>query len=290
MTVPPPDGSRDRRIEDPSNLWIIHPAGRRLLPFALRAGVSANSVSIAGLCLGTAAALAYAQYERPALAVLGLLLSVGWLIADGLDGMVARATRTSSAFGRFLDGLCDHGVFTLLYVALAASMGTAEAWVLAIAAGVAHAVQSSLYEGERARFHRRARGVGLAAPPRPTGGALVRLYDHVAGSLDRIAMPFERTLVAAADPASLGSAYAARAVPPMRLLSLLTANVRVAAIFVATLAADPRLFWWFEIVPLTAVAVIGIAWHRRVEHALAAQGATAGRPASSFIVKEQKQS
>ena len=29
-----------------------------------------------------AAALAYAQYERPAFAILGLVLSVGWLIAD----------------------------------------------------------------------------------------------------------------------------------------------------------------------------------------------------------------
>ena len=38
MTTPPPDGSRDRRIEDPSNLWLIHPAGRALLPRASGAG------------------------------------------------------------------------------------------------------------------------------------------------------------------------------------------------------------------------------------------------------------
>ena len=48
-------------------------------------------------------------------------------------------------------------------------------------------------------------------------------------------------------------------------MALLTANVRVAAIFVACFAGNPRIFWWFEIVPLTIVAIVGLVWHRRVE-------------------------
>jgi len=265
MTMPRPDGSRDRRIEDPSNLWLIHPLGRRLLPWAVRHGISANAVSIAGLGLGILAAIAYSDFERWPLAVLGLLLSIGWLVADGLDGMIARATGTASALGRALDGLCDHGVFALIYVALAWTVGTAEGWLLAIAAAGCHAVQSSLYEGERARFHRRARGVALASVPVPTGMALVRLYDSVAGSVDRITMPFERRFGAAEDKSAFARAYAAAAVPVMRFESLLTANVRVWAIAIACLAGNPRLFWWFEIVPLTAVTVLGLYFHRRVE-------------------------
>ena len=97
MTVPPPDGSRDRRIEDPSNLWLIHPAGRALLPYALASRISANTVSVCGLLLGAAAAACYAQWDHWAFAFVGLLFSMGWLIADGLDGMVARATGTASA-------------------------------------------------------------------------------------------------------------------------------------------------------------------------------------------------
>ena len=137
MTPPPPDGSRDRRIEDPSNLYLIHPAGRALLPYALAWAVSANSVSVAGLCLGGAAAFAYTQWHHPLFALVGLLFSVGWLIADGLDGMVARTTGTASALGRALDGLCDHGVFALIYISLALSIGTPEAWILAAAAAAA---------------------------------------------------------------------------------------------------------------------------------------------------------
>ena len=269
MTTPPPDGSRDRRIEDPSNLWIIHPTGRALLPHALAHGISANSVSIGGLLLGGLAAFAYTQWDRPIYALIGLVFSLGWLVADGLDGMIARATGTASALGRALDGLCDHGVFALIYVSLALSIGTLDAWLLATAAGVAHAVQSSLYEGERARFHRRLKGIALGALPAPAGMALVRLYDSVAGSLDRLSMPFERRLGRDADPVACGRVYGNAAAPVLKFMAVLTANVRVFAVFAACLAGNPRIFWWIEIVPMTIVLVVGILLHRRVERRLA---------------------
>jgi phosphatidylglycerophosphate synthase len=294
MNTPPPDGSRDRRIEDPSNLWLIHPLGRRLLPWALARGIAANTVSVCGLFLGIGAALAYADFANGAgrwpLAVLGLLLSIGWLVADGLDGMVARATGTASPLGRVLDGLCDHGVFILIYVALAIEWGTTGGWALAIVAGAAHTVQSSLYEGERARFHRRLRGIARAEPAPVTGNAFVRLYDHVAGTPERLARPFERRLAAAPAPLELGREYAARAVAPMRLLAVETANVRVLAIFVASLLGDPRIFWWFEIAPLSLALAIGLAWHRRVEQGLVFSYASPAADGSArLFVKEQGQ-
>src|SRR4051794_13393739 len=83
-----PDRSRDRRIEDPSNLWIIHPAARALLPWFLARGISANIVSVGGLCLGALAALAFANWRSGPFAGMGLLLSMAWLVADGLDGMI----------------------------------------------------------------------------------------------------------------------------------------------------------------------------------------------------------
>ena len=86
MTIPPPDRSRDRRIEDPTNLWIIHPAGRGLLPWFVARGISANAVSVAGLALGTLAAFAYSNWTAWPWAIAGLLLSVAGLIADALDG------------------------------------------------------------------------------------------------------------------------------------------------------------------------------------------------------------
>jgi CDP-diacylglycerol--serine O-phosphatidyltransferase len=267
LRLPPPDGSRDPRTEDPTNLYVVHLAGRALLPLALRLRIPANAVSVAGLVLGALAAAAYLHWER--LATVGFLLSVLWLIADGLDGMIARATRTASALGRFLDGLCDHAVFVLLYVALACSLGTGEAWTLALAAGAVHAIQSTLYEGERMRFHRRIRG-DPGAPPAPSRNPLVQAYDAAAGSLERLAAPFDRALAGAPDPRAFGERYGAAAAPALRLMALLSNNMRVILIWLACLAGNPRLYWWAELGPLTAVAVAGILWHRRVERRLLA--------------------
>ena len=262
-----PDRSRDRRIEDPTNLWIIHPAARRLLPWFVARGISANTVSLGGLLLGALAALAYAKWDLWPFACIGLLLSIAWLVADGLDGMIARATGTASPVGRFLDGICDHGVFLLIYLALAASIGILEGWVLAGCAGAIHALQSDLYEGERARFHRRRVGIASAAST-PALNPLVRLYDGVAGLVDRFALGFDEVLRRDPDPVQLGAAYGASAAKPLRLMSLLSANVRVYAIFLACIARDPRLFWWFELLPLTSILVIGLCWHRAVESRL----------------------
>ena len=68
-----------------------------------------------------------------------------------------------------------------------------------------------------------------------------------------------------ADRREIAARYVDAAVPPMRLMCLLSANTRVQAIFVACLAGDPRLFWWFEIVALTAILIAGFTWHRMVE-------------------------
>lgn len=266
MTSPPPDGSRDHRIEDPTNSFLIHPISRLLLRPALTLGVSANAVSVSGLCVGAVAAWAFSGWREPLMAASGLLFAVAWLVLDGLDGTVARATGTASALGRFLDGVCDHGVFILIYVGLALSLGTGQAWALAIGAGAAHALQSMLYEGERARYHQRVRGRPAAERP-PARNALVRGYDSIAFGLDRATRSFDDAL-SGPGGAALASVYGERAAAPMRLQALLTANTRVWLIFLACFAGDPRLFWWAEIVPLSLVAVVGIAWHRRVEKRL----------------------
>src|SRR3546814_12229741 len=132
--------------------------------------------------------------------------------------MIARATGTSSAAGRVLDGICDHGVFICIYVSLAFSLGFASwAWLAAVA-GLFHAIQSSLYESERARYHRRIRA-GVGAPDRikaqDTG---VGLYDKVFHALDRWAAPFERRMAASAEPPGLARHSRAAGRTPMKIV------------------------------------------------------------------------
>jgi CDP-diacylglycerol---serine O-phosphatidyltransferase len=269
--LPPPDGSRDRRIEDPTNHWVVHLAGRMLLPLALRARVSANMVSVAGLAVGTGAALAYLGWRDPGLATLGFLLTVAWLVFDGLDGMVARANRTASPLGRFMDGLCDHGVFLILYLALGASVDTPEAWITGTLAGLVHGVQANLYESERSRYHRRVRGDPGTEGARPSPNPVMRFYDRLAGALDRLAGRFDRALAAAPDRRALAAAYGDGSAPALKLLNLLNANARIVALYAACLAGDPMLFWWWTLGPLTLLTAAGLIWHRRIEARLTAE-------------------
>jgi phosphatidylglycerophosphate synthase len=269
--------ARDPRVEELTNLWVVHRAGRALLAPALRLRISANAVSVIGLLIGAAAAIAYNHWPDWRLATLGFVLSVGWLIADGLDGMVARATGSASPLGRVLDGICDHGVFACLYTSLALSIGGAGTWVLAFSAAIIHGVQSSLYEGERARYHRRLRGEPLAPGASPHKSAAVRAYDMIANSMDKMAAPFELKLAKAPDRKAFVQLYCRKAVPPMKMLALLSGNVRVMAIYIACLAGDPTYFWWFEISALSAIAFFGILWHRRVERLLINTDAPAAR-------------
>lgn len=83
-----------RRVIDPP----LNELGRRL---AAR-GVTANTVTLAGLCFGLLAA-ALIALGAPAVALLPLALS---RLADGLDGAIAR-TAGKTDFGGFLDITCD---------------------------------------------------------------------------------------------------------------------------------------------------------------------------------------
>jgi len=266
MRTPPADRSRDPLIDDPSNIFLVHPLSRLLLGPALAMRIGANTISIIGTLAGIAAAFAYYGWRSPEMAVAGLGLSLCWLVADGLDGMVARATGTASPLGRLLDGICDHLVFLCLYISLALSVNSLSAWLLLAMAGACHFIQSSLYESERARFHRRAQGDG-ATPPLPprSKSIIVRAYNAIFHAIDHRAEPFDAALRASQSPRECGDIYRQRAARPLRLMIPLSANMRVFAIFLACISGRPLLFWWFEILPLSIILLLGLWWHRSVE-------------------------
>jgi len=91
---------------------LIDPPLNRLgRQFALM-GFSANMVTLAGLALGLAAALAIV-FEAFILAVLFVLAS---RLADGLDGAVARV-RGVTDFGGYLDITCDYVFYAAIPLA-----------------------------------------------------------------------------------------------------------------------------------------------------------------------------
>jgi len=81
---------------------FISPAIQRLARRLVRAGLSANQLTLAGFAIGLGAALLVATEHYPA-AIAAILCS---RLCDGLDGAMARETRVTDA-GGFLDIALD---------------------------------------------------------------------------------------------------------------------------------------------------------------------------------------
>lgn len=258
--------ARPAMIEDPSNLWLVHPIADRLLAPALHLGIHPNSVSFAGMGFGALAGVAYAHWQNPAAVLAGFALMIGWHVMDGLDGKLARASGKASPLGRLIDGLCDYAVFFLVILPIVFSF---DDWppvlALAVTSGICHALQSAWYEGEREAWKRRARGLFHVDPRPPARFWGERLYNGIEARVSGV-RAIDSAL--AANPARLG-AYLDAAAPHLRRLSLLSANNRTVAIAVACLAGDPRLYFYWEIGVLSLAALLLAAGLRRVEAASA---------------------
>lgn len=90
---------------------------RPLIPFFLRARISANSVTLLSLFSGLVAGIFFSLGTSSAMicAALGFLLAN---LLDECDGKVARLTHTTSQLGAFLDTLADCVVHVALFIGL----------------------------------------------------------------------------------------------------------------------------------------------------------------------------
>ncbi len=257
--------ARPAVIEDPGNLWLVHPVADRLLPPALRLGIHPNTVSFAGMGCGALAGLCYWHWQQPAFVVAGFLFMLAWHIMDGLDGKLARASGKASPLGRVIDGICDYLVFILVIIPIALSLPDWQsALTLALVSGAFHAVQSAWYEGEREGWKRRARGRFITEQRAASGMGIEAGYNWIEQRLGSGTRAIDSDL--AADPALL-PAYLEATAPLLRQLSILSANNRTIAIALACLAGNPRLYWYWEIIALTLIAVV-MAWRLRKREAM----------------------
>ena len=82
----------------------------------VKAGLSANQVTLAGLVSMLLACLAYPFWQNP----VGFALVILFIFAfDSLDGAVARITDTCSTFGGYLDAMVDRYQELMVYGTLA---------------------------------------------------------------------------------------------------------------------------------------------------------------------------
>ncbi|HLZ03967.1 MAG TPA: CDP-alcohol phosphatidyltransferase family protein [Bradyrhizobium sp.] len=269
---------RTLEIEEVTNLYFIHPIASRLTPLFAALRIPPNAVSVAGMVFGILAGVAYHHYQDPRNVIAAFVLMIAWHVMDGADGQLARLTNAQSATGKVLDGICDYVTFIAVYSGLALSLSGqygGEAWILVIAAGLCHILQSAAYEVQRQEYNfwglgrKSAEFVALTVPRRAiaAGPPMQRLADFVHRAYVRIqflaagvTVEFHQRLTVAltAHPdrdAAIREQYRRTFAPLVRQWSVMSANYRTLGIFVFALAGAPQYYFWLEIVGGSVISV-----------------------------------
>lgn len=127
---------------------------RWLTPVARRTSLSPNTITGIALLLNLLACAAFlGGGRRPAVFLLGMLFIAVAGFADALDGLVARVQKKETAFGDFLDHVCDRISDTLLAACWMIGNGVRE--LLVVAALVAIMLNGYLGTQIEATFHQR---------------------------------------------------------------------------------------------------------------------------------------
>jgi choline kinase len=112
--------------------FFVSTWSRYVARWAGRRGMTPNQVTVLALCVGIAAATAFATGERAGYIVGAVLVYLSFVL-DCVDGQLARYTRQFSKFGGYLDSLFDRTKEYVAFAGLAIGASTSEVWILAAA-------------------------------------------------------------------------------------------------------------------------------------------------------------
>jgi phosphatidylglycerophosphate synthase len=259
---------RTIEIEEFTNRYFIHPISGWLVPRFHRLDIHPNTVSLTGALAGVLAGVCYAYYGHLGAVIAGFALMIVWHVMDGADGQLARLSGKVTASGYVIDGICDYVTFIVIYVALANRLSTELGgwiWIVVVAAGLSHIVQSAAFELQRAAYNQWAGGkafapAAAAAAQRATRGQaspfllfrlLAQAYASIQEPFQPVDVALRHRLLHVAHSSPDGSTRVAekyRDIFRTAVLrwSWLSANNRTIAIFIACLIGHPMLYFLHE--------------------------------------------
>jgi len=171
---------KTRDVEGFLDIYFYRKIGFRLALLFAKLGMTPAQVTLCGAATGIMAGHFY-YYRDLRLNLLGMLLHVLSNALDNADGQLARLTKQGSRTGRALDGLADHLVFVSIYGHLClrytADGGSQLIWLVALAAGVSHALQSAAADYFRNAWLYFAEGKSRAELD--LSGTLKLEFDHL---------------------------------------------------------------------------------------------------------------
>jgi phosphatidylserine synthase len=234
---------------------------------------------LAGVCGVSAGHLYY--YRELSINMVGMVLHVCSNALDNADGQLARLTHRNTRQGRIIDSVADHLVFASIYVHLTLRCFFADPspaiWLLALAAGISHALQGAAadyYRSTYLYFTATEAHTGLDSSSgvrseyqktswhhRPWEKLLLALYLNFTRQQEMLAPHLKKLRDVAADlfqgqiPAWLRARYRNLAGPMLKWWGLLMTNTRMLVLFALLLIGQPIYFFWFELIPLNLLFV-----------------------------------
>ena len=260
---------KGRGVEEWLDLHFFRPAGIRVARALNPTRVTPDQLTLICLLLGLAAGHLMV-YRSARLTGLGVGLFVVSDIFDSADGQLARLRKSSTRFGRILDGVSDNLRFLNLYLHLLVRL-ILDGWsggaiALIVTAGVSHALQSGAADFMRHAFLEAGEGEGGeldlpdAAATVPAGAfwrrVAIRAYrDYV----ERQARMFSTSVAlirrtrAHGPEESFRAGYRAAQQRPITWCALIAQNVRFVLLALTVVPGYPAAFLWATIGPLNLV-------------------------------------
>lgn len=265
-----------RAVESFLDVYFYRKVGFQLALFCARLRITPAQVTLAGGALGIAAGHFY-YYRDLRLNLLGMGLHVLSNAFDNADGQLARLTNKGSRTGRALDGLVDNLVFASVYAHLClrytAGGGSQLVWLLALAAGASHSLQSAAADYFRNAWLHFAEGKGaeldssarleaeyerLRWRDQPAKKFLSRLYLNYTRQQEWLAPRLHELRRAAVPPNDerIAQAYREASRPFLPWLNLLATNPRMILLFALLCLGQPV---WYFVAELTLFNLLLLA-------------------------------
>ena len=268
-----------REVEGIFDLYFYRPIGFRLAQLFARLSMKPAAVSFLSCVCGVIAGHLY-FYRDLGINIAGMVLHVCSNALDNADGQLARMTRRESRKGRIIDSVADHLVFVSIYFHLAlrcARQGFSSAiWVLALAAGISHALQGAAADYYRSTYLYFATGARIELDSssalrseykkwtwgqRPWDKLLLALYLNFTRQQEMLAPHLKRLRDTTSElfhgqiPSWLEQRYRDSAGQSLKGWGLLMTNSRMLVLFALLFLGQPVYYFWFELIPLNLLFV-----------------------------------
>ena len=275
-------------VEGVLDLYFYRPIGFRLAQFFERLKMTPAGVTLFAGLFGIVAGHLY-FYRNLRVNIVGMALHVCANALDNADGQLARLTHRETREGRIIDSLADHIGFLSIYVHLTlrylAEGSSPAICLLAMAAGISHALQ-----GAAADYYRSTYLYFRTAPVAPTLDSssllkldyrelrwqrrpwkkfLLALYLNFTRQQEMLAPQLKKLrdligqLFQGEIPNWLRTRYRNLASPTLKWWGLLMTNSRMLVLFALLFIGQPIYYFWFELIPLNLLLVYLIT---RQEH------------------------